>query len=185
MSQERRKNELGVDGQRRGSGGSVDGGVARGVELGSLYRRRVERWFAHANETTKSRHGRGVRRQRAVVYTGDTSGRAARRVHTWRERGGEKGGGRTTQSPYACHVDPVGLDVCVGPRYGSAAAAHVPGAVRRALECRASVGGVGIWFDVFQLSFSQNFETKVDHVLNSKVVDQLTLYNFYKGRIGF
>jgi hypothetical protein len=81
MSQEQRKNELGVDGQRRGSGGSVGGSVARGVELGSLYRQRVERWFTHGNEMTKSRHGRGVRRRRAVVYTGDSSGRAKRRVH--------------------------------------------------------------------------------------------------------
>jgi hypothetical protein len=64
-------------------------------------------------------------------------------------------------------------------------AGHVPGAARRALDCRAAVGGVGIWFDVFQLSVSQNFETKVDQVLNSKVVDQLTLYNFYNGRIGY
>jgi hypothetical protein len=35
------------------------------------------------------------------------------------------------------------------------------------------------------IGFSQIFETKVGQVLNSKVVDQLTLYNFYKGRIGF
>jgi hypothetical protein len=38
---------------------------------------------------------------------------------------------------------------------------------------------------VFQLSFTQNFETQVGQVLNSKVVDQLTLYHFYKDRIGF
>jgi hypothetical protein len=38
--------------------------------------------------------------------------------------------------------------------------------------------------NILQLSFSQNFSTKVDQVINRKVVDQTTLYNFYKDRIG-
>jgi hypothetical protein len=47
------------------------------------------------------------------------------------------------------------------------------------------VGGVGIWFADFQMSFSQNFETKVHQGMKRKVVDLAILYNFCKGRRAF
>jgi hypothetical protein len=53
---------------------------------------------------------------------------------------------------------------------------------RRALECRVAKL---FRLNVLQLSFSRNFSTEVDQVINRKVVDQTTLYNFYKGHIGF
>jgi hypothetical protein len=99
---------------------------------------------------------------------------------------GEKGGGRAAQRPCAYRVEPV------GPRRlrrahgaGSTALARAP--VADSALCAAELRWVGleIWFTVFQLSFTQNFETQVGQVLNSKVVDQLTLYHFYEGRIGF
>jgi hypothetical protein len=60
---------------------------------------------------------------------------------------------------------------------------------RRRLRGRARSGGARVptqlSLALFRRVFSQIFPTEVVQVLNSKVVDQLTLYNFYKGRIGF
>jgi hypothetical protein len=100
---------------------------------------------------------------------------------------GKEAGGRAAQRLCACRVEPVGpRRLCRTHTCGVHGAGARAGRRQRAL-CAAELRWVGleIRFTVFQLSFTQNFETQVGQVLNSKVVDQLTLYNFYKGRIGF
>jgi hypothetical protein len=100
---------------------------------------------------------------------------------------GEEGGGRAAQRLCACHVETVGpRRLCRTHTCGVHGTGARAGRRQRTL-CAAELRWVRleIRFTVFQLSFTQNFETQVGQVLNSKVVDQLTLYNFYKGRIGF
>jgi hypothetical protein len=107
---------LGVGGQRRDSGGSVAGSVTRGVELGSLNRRQVERRFAHANETTKSRHERAVRRRRASAYGGDASGRTMRRgTRVARAGWGRKAVGAPPNAPALAAWSTWGLGIRAGP----------------------------------------------------------------------
>jgi hypothetical protein len=57
-------------------------------------------------------------------------------------------------------------------RAGDVARRRVPGRVQ-------VFQGSSVW-----LSFSQNFSTEVDQVVNRKVVVCSTIYNFYKVRIG-
>jgi hypothetical protein len=108
--------------------------------------------------------GGGATATCATWYGGDGVGWPARCAWTRGASGmGEKrrwSAARPSWLPALAAWHPWGLGVRAGPTVGSVAAARVPGAAHRALERRASVGGVGIWFDVFQLIFLKFLKQK-------------------------
>jgi hypothetical protein len=152
---------------------------------------RAEGRFAHISAMKKLRHGRGVRRRHGW-RGGDMIGTGLANDE-WRPAG---------QRVLVRHVAPT-RGPCTSPRWRTVPTARATDQQsRNCLVVRALWGpcarmtcdagttvrsGVAKPFrlNVLQLSFSRNFSTEVDQVINRKVVDQTTLYNFYKGRIGF
>jgi hypothetical protein len=74
-----------------------------------------------------------------------------------------------------------GLGVCVRRRTAAAVA------TRRDVTrgANAHSGARTIRFSRVQTRFSPKSSTKVHQAINNKVVDQLTLYHFHKGRLAF
>jgi hypothetical protein len=152
-----------------------------------FYGRALSRWeslLAHQGEGRqyKARHGQwggsDVRGRRPCTAVRLLVGRRsvdARRVRTGRARRwhGGSGSGAWTDGPNP-------TSAC-SPADHSAVAA-TPARQARALEHRGTTPTLP---STIQASFSHIFPTEVVQVLNSKVVDHLTLYNFYESRIGF
>jgi hypothetical protein len=128
-------------------------------------------------------------------YSGDVRAVASQ----WRTAGGEgrrgvacgrmaRGTGQWARKRHAQeHLGEAhGLMVaCMPRRPGPVGAAARRRATLARAACSRRPGCKNVSINILQLSFSRNFSTIVDQLINRNVVDQTTLYNFYIGRIVF
>jgi hypothetical protein len=121
---------------------------------------------------------------RAAVSQWRRVGGAARPVcrHTWHRPGDPHASCTGTRTRCSTHRAQACLGVRVR-RHGGMPTRPGVGNTRdvvRATLCLFCSSASTVWPPI-----TQNFETKVDKEINSKVVDLLILYHFHKGRIAF
>jgi hypothetical protein len=130
-----------------------------------------------------SGEGRDVR-ARHTGYGGAARGRAARRGHVASVGMWSRAVRRKWEGPQCTDRR---IEAGLGVRYGGEPVRDARSGTRHRARGRERLvpASCSIQLGLVQLQITPNSSTEVCQVTNSKVVDQLTLYHFHKGRLAF